>query len=473
MLQKKILKKLVAATIMTGVLTSCAHLTPSEKKPTPTELNVKKVVLDNGLTILIAPNPKLPIVSYYTLFDVGGRYEVKGTTGATHFLEHMMFKGAQKYGPGQFDTLIERNGGVTNAYTTNDATVYYENIPSSFVEKMVDLESDRIQHLLLEPVSFDSERQVIFEERKMRYENSPDGFIYLMMMKKVFEGTPYGQSVIGDVEDLKDLSRDQVMDFFKTYYTPDNAIIAIAGDVDPDKLLPILKEKYGSIPRSKILTDLKAKRDDPANYVLKAHFNSEYSFYSTNPIPKFTMAFKGEKAGTRRAFVLDVLAYMLGNGGSSFLSQKYVRNANPLLSDISMSSYNLRHAGVFYLSGELMENVNIDKVKTQLKGDIKNFCKDALDARTLQKTKNQILSTAYHQMKTNSGMASTILMNEKVYGNYNYGVKEMEIYNSVTESEVKKECNDILVNSDSIFISTWDKFPKNIAASVTQNGEVK
>jgi zinc protease len=465
MLQKKISMRLVSLIFFTTWLLGCAQIAVSDKKPAPVQLNVKKYVLDNGMIVLIAPNPKLPIVSYYTLFDVGGRYEVKGTTGATHFLEHLMFKGAKKYGPGQFDTLIERNGGTTNAYTTNDATVYYQNIPASFVETMVDLEADRLQHLLLEPISFESERKVIFEERKMRYENSPDGFLYLMMMKKVFAGTPYGQSVIGDVADLESLSRDQVMDFFKTYYAPDNAILAIAGDVDPDKLIQIIKEKYGPIERSKGLMELKLKRDEPANYELKANFNTEYKYYATNPIPKFTMAFKGEKAGTRRAFILDVLAYMLGNGGSSYLSQKYVRNQNPLLSDISLSSSNLRHAGVFYLSGELMENVDIEKAKKQLKLDIKNYCNEALDARTLQKTKNQIMSQAYQQMKTNAGMASTIMTNEKVYGDYSYSVKEMEIYNSVTESEVKKECNAIFVNSDSIFISTWDKFPKNLSAA--------
>jgi zinc protease len=289
-----------------------------------------------------------------------------------------------------------------------------------------------------------------------------------IVLTKVFEGTPYGQSVIGDVEDLKSLSRDQVMNFFKTYYAPDNAILAIAGDVDPDKLIPIIKEKYGAIPRSKGLTELKAKSDDPKNYELKANFNTEYSYYATNPIPKFMMAFKGEKAGTRRAFVLDVLAYMLGNGGSSYLSQKYVRNQTPLLSDISLSSYNLRHSGVFYLSGELMQNETIEKAKKQLKLDIKNFCSEALDARTLQKTKNQIMSQAYQQMKTNAGMASTIMMNEKVYGDYSYGTKEMEIYNSVTEKEVKKECLAIFVNSDSIFISTWDKYPKNLSASASK-----
>lgn len=467
MLQKKIGRRMLSFTILAIVLLGCSHLKESSNKPAPIKLNVKKVVLDNGMTVLIAPNSKLPIVSYYTLFDVGGRYEGKGTTGATHFLEHMMFKGAKKYGPGQFDSLIEKNGGMTNAYTTNDVTVYYQNIPSSFLPTMIDLEADRIQHLLLEPASFESERQVIFEERKMRFENSPDGLIYLMMMKRIFEGTPYGQSVIGDVEDLKALTRDQVMEFFKTYYAPDNAILAIAGDVDPDKIIPIIKEKFGSIPRSKNLAELKQKRDELSNYELKAELNKEYTYYATNPIPKFIMAFKGEKAGSRRAFVHDVLAYMLGNGGSSYLSQKYVRNSNPLLSDISLSTYNLRHAGVIYLSGELMENVSIEKAKKQLKQDVKNFCSEAIDARTLQKTKNQIMAQAYHQMKTNAGMASTIMLNEKQYGDYNYGAKEMEIYNSVTEDEVKKECYGIFVNSDSIFISTWDKYPKNPPVSLS------
>lgn len=456
----------LALASMAIILSSCSTIFQSDKNPAPVVLNVKKVVLDNGLTVLIAPNPKLPIAAYYTLFEVGGRHEVKGTTGATHFLEHMMFKGAKKYGPGQFDSMIESNGGSTNAYTTNDSTVYYQSIPSSFVEKMVDLEADRIQHLLLEPISFESERQVIFEERKMRYENSPDGFLYLMMMKKVFEGTPYGQSVIGDVEDLQALTRDQMMNFFKTYYVPENAILAIAGDVDPDKIIPIIKEKYGAIPRSSILGALKAERDNPKHFISKAKFGTEYSYYATNPIPKFTMAYTGEKAGTRRAFVLDVLAYMLGNGGSSYLSQKYVRNQNPLLSDISLGSYNLRHGGVFYLSGELMDNVSIENAKTKMLTEVKNFCKEGLDSRTLQKTKNQIMSNAYQQMKSNAGLASTIMMNEKLYGDYNYGTKEMEIYNSVTEDEVKTECNNILVKSSPIFISTWDKYPKMLSAEV-------
>jgi zinc protease len=250
------------------------------------------------------------------------------------------------------------------------------------------------------------------------------------------------------------------MNFFKTYYAPDNAVIAIAGDVDADKLLPIIKEKYGSIKRSEHLTKLKKERDDEKNYISKAKLGVDYEYYSTNPLPKFMVAYPGEKLGTRRAFVMDVLAYMLGNGGSSLLTQKYVKNAKPTLSEISLSNYNLVHSGVFYFSGELMEGVDFNQFKTQFKEDIKSFCKEGIDSRTLQKTKNQIMSTAYQQMKTNAGLASMIMLNEKLYGDYNYGVKELEIYNSVTEGEVKKECDGILNKISPIVITTWNKFPK-------------
>ena len=431
-------------------------------KPAPLKagFNVKKVVLKNGLTVLIAPNPKLPIVSYYTLFNVGGRDEGPGTTGATHFLEHMMFKGAKKYGAGEFDTLLEQSGGVTNAYTTSDMTVYYQNIPVGFLETMIDMEADRMQNLLLESASFESERQVIFEERKMRYENSPDGLIFLELMKKVFAGTPYGQSVIGEESDLKALTRDQMMKFFKNFYVPNNAIVAIAGDVDPDKVIAMIEEKYGKIPASTELTNLKKESLNEEIFKSKAEFGREYHIYATNPTPKFVIAFQGEKIGTRKAYVMDLLAMILGNGGSSFLNQKYVRSDNPMLNQISISNYNLTHSGVFYLSGDLMEGVKIENVKSTIENDFKDMCDNSINATTLQKSKNQIMASGYNQLKTNAGVASTIVRNEKWYGDFNYGLKVIEIYNSISENEVQIACREVLEDSKSIFISTSDKYQK-------------
>ena len=145
-----------------------------------------------ALRLLVVENNKLPIVSYYTFFDVGGRFESRetGTTGATHFLEHMMFKGAKKYKAGEFEKIVEGNGGRGNAYTTFDSTVYYESFPSKVLEKIIDLEADRMGNLTIESKSFESERLVVKEERKMRYENSPMGKLYLSMMQAVFKGTP-------------------------------------------------------------------------------------------------------------------------------------------------------------------------------------------------------------------------------------------------------------------------------------------
>ncbi|MEK6626114.1 MAG: pitrilysin family protein, partial [Bdellovibrionota bacterium] len=213
------------------------------------KLAVHKKILKNGLVVLVHENHLLPIMSYHTFYDVGGRYESRsdGTTGATHFLEHMMFKGAKKYGPGLFDSQLEALGGSSNAYTTFDSTVYHQELPSSGLELIMDMEADRMGYLLLEEQAFEKERAVIFEERKMRYENSPHGKLLLAMMQEVFKGTPYGGSVIGDEVDLKNLSRPQLQDFFKKYYAPNNAIIVIVGDVDHEKIFALVEQKFGGL----------------------------------------------------------------------------------------------------------------------------------------------------------------------------------------------------------------------------------
>ena len=153
---------------------------------------------------------------------------------------------------------------------------------------------------------------------------------------------------------------------------------------------------------------------------------------------------------------------ILGNGGSSYLTQKYVKSDNPILSEINLSNFNLIHSGVFYFAGELMEGIKIEDVKKQIEGNLVGMCNEAIDSRSLQKSKNQILAQGYNQLKTNAGVASTIVRNEKWHGDYNYGLKEMEIYNSISESEVRIACREVLIETPSIFISSWDKYPKTV-----------
>ena len=207
------------------------------------QFEVHEEVLDNGLKVLVVENKKTPVFSFYSYYQVGSKFELAGATGSSHLLEHMMFKGAKKYGENVFDKIVSGNGGQNNAYTTNDLTVYYEMLPSEHFEKIADVEADRMQNLLLETSSFEKERYVVLEERKLRYENSDRGKLYLNMMKEMFVGTPYGSSVIGEVEDLKTISREKVLDYFKKFYAPNNAVVLVVGDLEHEDVFRIMRKK--------------------------------------------------------------------------------------------------------------------------------------------------------------------------------------------------------------------------------------
>lgn len=424
------------------------------------KLNVKKIVLDNGLRILIHENHKLPIFSFYTFFDVGGRYEYKGITGASHFLEHLMFKGAKKYGPGKFDTIIEKNGGMTNAYTTFDSTVYYENLPSEMIENIIDLEADRMDNLLLEKNAFEKERLVVLEERKMRYENNPQGKIFLSMMQSMFRGTPYGLSVIGSAEDVKALNRDTVFKYFKKFYAPNNAVVVISGDVDSDKTIEYIKKYYGNIKKSELVGSTKKKMDSPKNFITKTKFRREVKLNGTNPIPMFILGYKGDKLGTRKALVLDILSMIMSGGSSSYLNQKYVQSKKPYLSSIHASNYNLRNDGVFFLFGSLMKKTNLRSFKRRVLRDIKNVCTEAVTERSVRKVKNQFLVSYYNEIKTNSGIASFLGTNENFFGDFNHYKKELKQYASIGTEEIKRECRNLFKDDKYVFLSIWNKHSK-------------
>ncbi|CBW26167.1 putative zinc protease [Halobacteriovorax marinus SJ] len=442
-------------------LLGCSGMSKQEDQLTHStsdlKIDVKKYTLSNGLRLLVVENPQLPIYSYYTFFDVGGRYESKGTTGATHFLEHMMFKGAKKYGPHKFDTFIESNGGSTNAYTTFDSTVYYENLPSHTLETMIDMEADRLSYVLLEPKAFEKERAVVLEERKYRYENSPKGQLFLAMMQSVFKGTPYGGSVIGDAQDVKNLQIPEMRKFFDQFYTPDNAIVVIVGDVKADEVYKMVKDKYGDLKASNGLAEFKKKMDSEERYSHRARYKQEVKLYGKSPIPIFTIAYKGKKIGEKDAYVMDILSSIFGDGSSSYFYQKYVRGKKPILSRINVANYTLRNNGVFFFTGELLPNTNLTKFKRKALKDIRRSCDDAITDRTVQKTKNQYLISYYSQLQSNSGIASFVGLRENFYNDYSFYEKELEIYQSITAEQVKEVCHQLFDDNEYIFLSVWDK----------------
>lgn len=419
------------------------------------QIHVEEVKLDNGMTALIVPNHKLPIFSLYMFYKVGGKNEVKGITGASHFLEHMMFKGAKRYGQNRIDFLIEGSGGSTNAYTTNDQTVYYENLPSSELATILDIESDRMENLLLDPDAFEKERQVVLEERKMRYENSPRGQLYLELMETLYKGTPYGTSVIGDIPDLKTESREQIHAYFKRFYSPNNLTLVLAGDVDPKKAAQIIRDRFGSIPASPTVKEAHASLTD-AMFTPKLTEDIVVSRKGESPSPLFMLAYPTVKAGDPKGYALDVLSSILGSGKSSALINQYILIPKPMATSMYAAHQQLEKAGFFFIGGELVRGVKLGEFRDHLKSRMKMFCESEVTERNIQKVKNNYLVDLYSGLDSNAGLAQFLGERELLFGNWRKYHEELALYEKVTVEDVKSVCNE-LAGSKSVFVSVWSQ----------------
>lgn len=455
--------------ILSLLLVSCTNMIETKKNENKfagslSELNlnleVTKRTLSNGMKVLISENHKLPIFSLYTYYDVGGRYEYPGTTGSTHFLEHMLFKKTKNNPAGTFSKFIESNGGNSNAYTTFDNTVYYENVPSYTIEEIIKLEAERMENLELEPEAFEKERQVVLEERKMRYENSPRGQIFQAMMKTIFEGTPYGGSVIGDAKDVKNLSREKMMEFYKDFYAPNNAIMVIVGDVDTNAVIAYLEDQIGKIKANDKLDALKAKLDQKSRYISKAKLPVVKKIHGQSATPMFTLSYPAPGIGTEEGYALDFLASILGTGASSYLTQTFVTNRRPKLESIYAANYTLKNSGVFFIQGQLLDKVNLNKFRRSLMKSISKSCHQAVTERNVQKTKNILLVNYYSNIQTNAGLGSFLGSNEFFYGDYKKYEEELAIYNSMDVEKVRAVCQKYLSPKKAAFISVWKKHRK-------------
>jgi zinc protease len=217
-----------------------------------------KKKLKNGLTVVLKELRTTPVTSFCVWYRVGSRNEHLGITGASHWVEHMMFKGTQKYNEAEMDRIISREGGVRNAFTWVDFTAYYETMPSDKIDLAIALEADRMVHTRFEPKEVNSERTVIINEREM-YENSPGFRLSEELQATAFRVHPYGHEVIGHVSDLKGMTRDDLYNHYKRYYAPNNAIVAVSGDFASAEMLAKIEKQFGKLKPSKSIPQQRAE----------------------------------------------------------------------------------------------------------------------------------------------------------------------------------------------------------------------
>src|SRR3990172_316586 len=278
---------------------------------------VKESVLENGLRVLLLEEHKAPVVTVHVWYRVGARNEQPGATGLSHFLEHMMFKGTSRLGPGQFSKTVQKNGGRDNAFTSDDYTGYFETFASDRFELALELEADRMRGLLLDPKEVESEKKVVMEERRLRTDDDPVSALRESMDAVAFLEHPYRQPVIGWMSDIEALTREDLGRHYNAYYVPNNAVLIVVGDFRSDELLPKLRRVFGAIPRGPEpprVRAVEAAQRGERRLVLKKEAALPFVF----------MGYHVPDLKHPDNFALELLAYILSGGKSARIYKSLV-----------------------------------------------------------------------------------------------------------------------------------------------------
>lgn len=391
--------------------------------------SVIEAKLPNGLRIRLVPNDNAPTCSFYTFFRVGSRNEKPGMTGISHLFEHMMFNGAKRYGPGEFDSTLESNGGTSNAYTSNDLTVYYEDFMSEALEKVIDLESDRMSSLNITPKMLESERQVVMEERRMRVDNEADGVMDEELQAMVFKAHPYRWPVIGWMGDIENITRDDCMNYFRTYYAPNNATIFVCGDFEPKAAMKLLKKYYGGIksgPAAPVVRDSEPEQKGERRSFVKYPAQA----------PSLVFAWRGPAATHADTLTLDVLQYALSVGQSSRLTKALVYEQEIAVS-VSVDWSWRFDPGTFIIALELKPDSDPAKAEAALFEQLERVARDGLEVRELQKAQNNLEAMMFRELATNNSRAHALGNYEMMLGSWRDGLSLPLKYSAVTGEQVK------------------------------------
>ena len=453
--------KLAPLFLLSLVLTGCSSKwLPWPARPLkldPLELPITKEVLNNGLTVIVIENRKLPLFSLFSFVKVGARHEIPGITGAGHYLEHMMFKGSRHYPEGEFEKIIVGNGGSHNAYTTKDLTVYHESLPIHALDTVLDLEADRLFHLSLESRSFERERAVILEERKYRTENSPRGQLFQATMAAAYRQTPYAHPTIGSIPDIKSVSLAAIQQHFATFYDPANIVVVLSGDFNTPGVMKKIRNKFAQVPSTQKFAPIKNQRDTADHYKFQKKWPQNIELQGNSPLPMFMAAYPSFPKGHAQSSALDILSSILGGGASSHFAQKYIHSTRPHLSNFYAFNYDMQRSGLLLFGGQLLPHQRLDKFRNQLRRDLKRSCSVAITAREVEKVKNQYLANYFGSFETNRGLATLIGNSEVYHGDPLYFKQQLQHYLDITDKEVRDTCQEVVENNSPVIVSMWRK----------------
>jgi zinc protease len=344
---------------------------------------VQEFVLDNGLKVLLLEDHKSPAVTFQVWYRVGGRNEKDGKSGLAHFLEHMMFKGTPSTGPEEYSRIIAKNGGRSNAFTSSDMTVYFATMSREKIGIELDLEADRMANALLGEQYFEPEKKVIQEERRLRTEDNPGSALSEVAGAVAFMIHPYRRPVVGWMEDIQRLSRQDLVDFYKLYYAPNNAFIVMVGDFSTDEIMPKIRAAFGKVSRGAEAPKVSVQEPEQQGE-RRAILKKEAE------LPFLLLFYHAPNLQNADSFALEVLSVVLAGGRSSRLYHELVYEKRLVRGvDADYSRVSVDPMG-FSISAQLLPGIQPANVEREIYALLEKLKSELITDRELQKAQNQI-----------------------------------------------------------------------------------
>jgi zinc protease len=390
---------------------------------------VKTFTLNNGMKFIVLESSSIPNATMYTFYKVGSRNEAPGTTGLSHFFEHMMFNGSKHYGPKMFDRTMEANGGSNNAYTNSDVTVYQDWFPASSLETIFKLEGDRIAHLSIDPKMVESERGVVLSERSTGLENSNVQMLVQELDSVAFVAHPYAIPTIGWESDIKAWTQQDLQNYFRTYYAPNNAVSVIVGDVKADDVKKLATKYMGSIPK---------RAAPPAVRTVEPEQKGERRLFVAKPSAtsaNLIVAYKVPERASADTYALDVLQSVLTEGKTSRLYKALVETR--LATSVGANSSDGFDPGLLYIMTVAAAGVEPAKIEKAMLEAIDKVVKEGVSDEELQKVKNSRLLGIYRLQETINGKAQLLGNYEVFNGDYKKAFDAPAAYEKLTTADIQ------------------------------------
>jgi len=359
--------------------------------------------LSNGLRVIVREDHRAPTVVHMVWYRAGSIDEFNGTTGVAHVLEHMMFKGTKKVGPGEFNKRVAAAGGRDNAFTAHDYTAYFQQVPKAKLADMMALEADRMANLVLDPQAFGQEIKVVMEERRMRTEDEPHALVHERLMATTFQSHPYQRPIIGWMNDLENMKARDAQDWYRRWYVPNNAYVVIVGDVNKDEVFRLAEKYYGKIkPRA---LPVRKPQTEPAQIGIK-----RLVVKAPAKLPYLSMAWKvptlRDVQHDREPYALEVLATVLDGHAAARFARNLVRGSKIAISAGAGYDSPVRGESLFMVDGTPAEGKTVAELEAALRAEIERIKRDGVNAEELERVKIQTIAAQVY--KRDSMMAQAM-----------------------------------------------------------------